>query len=128
MSVISFELMDEIMTDDDKQYYQKLGERLATMRREQHITQVQMAQMLGISQQQVASFECGRRKVPVSMLPRLSQILQVSVEEILGMKQVVKRGPASVLNRQVEQIRLLPRTKQKFVVEMLDTVIKQQGV
>jgi transcriptional regulator with XRE-family HTH domain len=128
VAVVSFELMDEIMTEDDKLYYQQLGERLATMRKEQHITQVQMAKLLGISQQQVASFECGRRKVPVSILPKLSQILQVSVEEILGMKSVTKRGPASVLNRQVEQIRMLPRTKQKFVMEMLDTVIRQQGV
>ena len=38
-----------------------------------------------------------------------------------------KRGPASKLEQQVAQIRQLPRTKQKFVSEMLDTVLQQAG-
>lgn len=36
-----------------------------------------------------------------------------------------KRGPASTLEKQIEQISQLPRAKQKFVMEMLDTVIQQ---
>jgi hypothetical protein len=38
-----------------------------------------------------------------------------------------KRGPASKLQQQLEQIRQLPRAKQKFVIEMLETVIHQAG-
>lgn len=88
---------------------------------------MQLAQILGISQQQVASYESGRRKIPASMLPALYELFNVTLEEILGLKEAkTKRGPVAVLNRQVEQIKLLPRTKQKFVMEMLDTVIKQQ--
>ena len=57
----------------------------------------------------------------------LSQILNIAVEELLGIKETKsKPGPVSVLHRQVEQIRTLPRTKQRFVMEILDTVIKQQ--
>ena len=36
-----------------------------------------------------------------------------------------KRGPAPKLLKQVEQISQLPKAKQKFVMEMLDTVIQQ---
>ncbi|WP_234422185.1 hypothetical protein [Sedimenticola thiotaurini] len=36
-----------------------------------------------------------------------------------------KRGPTPTLQRQIEQISQLPRAKQKFVMEMLDTVIQQ---
>ena len=128
MPGISYSLLDEMMTDDDKIFYQQLGQRVAQLRKELHLTQVQMAQILGISQQLMAAHESGRRKIPASMLPKLSKILDVTLEELLGAKQSgVKRGPVSVLNRQVEQIRLLPRNKQKFVMEMLDTVIRQQG-
>lgn len=128
MADILYDLLDEVMTDDDKMFYQRLGARVAKLRKAQHITQVQMAELLGISQQHVASYECGRRKIPVIVLPILSKVLEVSVEELLGItKPKVKRGPVSTLRRQVEKIERLPRTKQKFVMEMLDTVISQQS-
>ena len=128
MPKIVYDLLDEIMTDDDKKFYERLGARITELRKEHQVTQVQMAELLGISQQLVAAHEAGRRKVPVSMLPKLAKIFDLSVDELLGIKTMsAKRGPVSALNRQVEQIRLLPRTKQKFVMDMLDAVIRQQG-
>ena len=128
MPGIVYDLMDEIMTDDEKKFYKQLGAHIAAIRKEHQITQVQMAKLLSISQQHVASYECGRRKVPVIALPRLAKIFGLTIDELLSVKkQPNKRGPVSALNRQVEQIRLLPRTKQKFVMDMLDTVIQQAG-
>jgi hypothetical protein len=43
-------------------------------------------------------------------------------------KAAGKRGPASTLQRQMEQISSLPKSKQKFITEMLDALIKQQQV
>jgi len=37
-----------------------------------------------------------------------------------------KRGPASLLQRQIEQIGLMPKNKQKTISEVLDAMIKQQ--
>ena len=72
--------------------------------------------------------EAGQRKIPASMLPKLSQLFDVPVEALLGMNEkAAKRGPAPILQRQIEQIRLLPRSKQRFVMEMLETVIRQQS-
>jgi len=97
-------------------------------RKEQQITQVQLAEILGISQQYMQAFEAGRRKIPSSMLPTLAEVLAVSVEELIGIAttQNKKRGPAPKLLKQIEQISQLPKTKQKFVMDMLDTVIQQQ--
>jgi hypothetical protein len=36
-----------------------------------------------------------------------------------------KRGPAPKLQQQIERIQQLPRTQQRFVMQMLDTVIAQ---
>lgn len=128
MSVISYRFLDEVMTDDDKVFYKVLGERVSNLRKEQELTQVQMAGLLGISQQMMAAYELGTRKIPAAMMPKLAKLFGVSLADLFGEKdKPAKRGPASVLNRQVEQIRRLPRTKQKFVMEMLDTVIRQQG-
>jgi len=116
------------MTEDDKIFFKELGQRIAELRKEQSLTQVQLAEYLRISQQHMASFEKGIRKIPASMLPSLAPLFSISVDELIGIKSTSsKRGPTSKLQLQIEQVSLLPRTKQKFVMDMLDTVINQQS-
>jgi hypothetical protein len=38
-----------------------------------------------------------------------------------------KRGPTSRLQQQIEAVEQLPKTKQQFVSQMLDTVLEQAG-
>lgn len=38
----------------------------------------------------------------------------------------MKRGPKSKLEQQIEQVSQMPRSKQKFISEMLDALISQQ--
>lgn len=76
----------------------------------------------------MAHYEVGRLRISVEMLTTLAKTLGVSVEQLLEddvPTKAAKRGPSSLLERQIEQISQLPRTKQKFVSEMLDTVIQQ---
>ena len=77
----------------------------------------------------MASFEKGIRKVPSSMLPQLALLFGISIEELIGVPESAakKRGPTPKLQQQMERITQLPRTKQKFVMEMLDTVIQQSA-
>ena len=115
------------MTQDEKVFFQQLGARIAALRKDQSMTQVQLAEILGLTQQMVASYEVGRRRVPVSLLPQIAETLAVSLEELIGKKDVqpAKRGPAPKLQQQIERIQRLPRAKQRFVIEMLDTVLAQ---
>lgn len=114
------------MTPEEKTFFEDLGSRIATLRRECGLTQTQLGQMIGVSQQQVVSFEKGRRKVPVSALPKLSATLGVPVDELIGIEETPgKRGPTPKLQRQLEELQKLPRSKQRFVTEMLDTVLQQ---
>ncbi len=91
------------------------------------LTQTQLAETLGISQQMIAAYEASTRKIPASMLPTLARLFAVSLEQLVGLEtRPAKRGPASTLQRQIEQISLMPRAKQKFITEMLDALIQQQ--
>jgi len=127
MPSITYSLLDEQMTQDDKIFFKKLGKRVAQLRKEAGITQTQLAESLRISQQLIAAYESGARKIPASMLPTLTKLFAVSLEELVGMEKMpAKRGPASILQRQIEQIGMMPRAKQKFITEMLDALIKQQ--
>jgi len=117
------------MTQDEKDYFKVLGARVAQLRKEQALTQVQLAEALGISQQMVASYEVGRRRIPVSMLQALAQALSVDIDGLLGdsAKARGKRGPAPVLARHMERISALPKTQQKFVIQVLESVLAQAG-
>jgi len=117
------------MTPEDKHLYQELGQRIAQARKAMGLTQTQVAEQLGISQQTLAHYEVGRLRIAVSTLVPLADMLNSSVDELVygkaAAKENGKRGPASKLQQQIEKVRQLPRAKQQFVMEMLDTVIQQ---
>lgn len=112
----------------ERAFFTRLGARIAELRKAQNITQVEMAETLGVSQQTINSYEVGRRRVPVSALRTLARTLGVSLEELLGEEASTrKRGPAPKLQQQIERIQQLPRAQQRFVMQMIDTVLAQQG-
>jgi transcriptional regulator with XRE-family HTH domain len=118
------------VTPQDKRFYAALGRRVAEARKAQSFTQQQLAKRLGISQQTLAHYEVGRLRIAVAMLPMLAKELNVSVEDLIGYSngtRQTRRGPTPKLQRQIEQVRQLPRAKQRFVIEMLDTVLQQSG-
>ena len=118
------------ISPDDRVFFQALGARIAQLRKEQNITQAQLAGTLDISQQTMNAYEMGHRRVPVSALPILAHALATSVEDLIGAAPTAatkKRGPAPKLQQQMERIAKLPKTKQKFVIDMLDAVLTQQG-
>ena len=117
------------MPQIDKLFYQALGQRIAMHRKELGLTQTTLAKALAISQQTIAHYEVGRLRISVELLMALAAVLSVSVETLLEeptTNTAAKRGPTSLLQKQIEQISLMPRGKQKFINEMLDALIKQQ--
>ncbi len=114
------------MTHEEKAFFKALGERIAALRKDSALTQVQLAQAMNVSQQTVASWEVGRRGVPVSALPTLARTLGVGVETLIGEKTPpAKRGPTPKLQRQVERLSHLPQSKQRVVIEMLEGLLSQ---
>jgi transcriptional regulator with XRE-family HTH domain len=114
------------MSPHEKAFSKALGARIAGFRQDHNMTQLQLGELLGVTQQTLASWEVGRRRVPVSLLPQLAQALAVSVEDLIGTAtQPGKRGPSPKLLQQVERIQRLPRAQQRFVMQMIDTVLQQ---
>jgi transcriptional regulator with XRE-family HTH domain len=113
------------MNTRDEQFFREMGARISLARKALQLTQQQLAEQLGIAQRTMAHYEGGRLKVSASLLPQLAQILNLSLDELLGLpaRRTAKRGPASRLVQQIDIIRQMPMTKQKFVSEMLDNVI-----
>ena len=115
------------MATDDRQFFIDLGRRIATLRKEQRLTQQQLADSLGIAQQTLAHYEGGRIRAPASMLPQLAQIFAVGIDELVGhpSKTASKRGPTPKLQQQVERLSRLPKAQQRVVMQMLEGVLAQ---
>ena len=129
MGSISYVYLDKLMTTDDEVFFKQLGKRIAKLRKAIGLTQVQLAEILNISQQHMAAFEAGRRKVSSSSIPVLVQLFGISSDEFLGIQdKPAKRGPTAKLQLQIDQVGLLPKAKQKLVGDMLDALIQQQKV
>ena len=128
MRPVQFEWIDS-MALNDKVFFVELGKRIAHLRKEQGLTQQQLAEQLGVAQQTLAHYEGARLRVPASMLPHLAQILAVPVDVLIGQHAAgkSKRGPAPKLQQHIEAISQLPKPKQRFVLEMLETVLAQAG-
>lgn len=117
------------ITQNEREFFISLGSRIAALRKEAHITQVQLPQTLGVAQSTLNAYELGQRRVPVSALPVLAKTLGVSLEELMGESASTarKRGPAPKLQRHMERISQLPKTQQRFVIQVLESVLAQAG-
>lgn len=116
------------ISTEDREFFVTLGERIASLRRANDVTQVQLAEALGVSQQTLQSYEVGRRRIPVSALPVVARTLSVTLEELFGEGQQAgrsRRGPMPKWQQQIEAIAQLPKARQRFVSQMLETVLAQ---
>ena len=130
MPTSSLSALDSVaISNDERTFFITLGGRIARIRKDQDITQAQLAELIGITQQTINSYETGRRRVPVSLLPAIAKRLGVAVETLLGddAKASSKRGPAPKLQQQMDRITQLPRARQQFVMQVIDSVLAQAG-
>ena len=119
------------MTPDEIAFFKALGSRIAAARKARDLTQAGLAAALDVSQQIVASYEVGRRRVPLSLLPRLARALSVTIEELIGEEAPQpapsRRGPPSRVQLQLERIQALPRARQRFLADLIETALQQGG-
>lgn len=65
----------------------KVGRNIALLRKENNLTQMELADKLNISFQAVSSWERGETMPDISKLPELSTLLNSSIDDILGNKR-----------------------------------------
>ena len=117
------------ISDDERAFFIALGGRIAAQRKAQGITQVQLAEHLGVSQQAMNSFEKGRRRVPVSLLPVIAQTLHTTLDALVAHDSAPastapkKRGPQKKIRQQLALIEALPAAKQRVISQVIDSVI-----
>ena len=86
-----------------------LGRRIAALRRERGLKQDELAAMLDISAQAVSKWENDQTCPDISALPKLAEILGVTVDELLSGKSA-EAQPA---------VRILPPAERKDIKDMI---------
>jgi transcriptional regulator with XRE-family HTH domain len=99
-----------------------IAQRLARIRRERGMTQVELAQRLGVAQPVVSDYERGELRLHGQLIVKLSQILGVSSEELLGLKKAPSNGALKNrrLLRRLQAIERLPRRDQQALLRTID--------
>lgn len=106
------------------------GKRLAAARRAKGLSQEAMAKLLGTTRVNIGYYERKATNPTLEFIQRCADALDISLSDLIGAavpKTGHKPGPISKLQQQIEEIRRLPRSRQRFVSELLDTVLQKAG-
>ena len=117
---------DVAMAASDRVFYEQLGQRLAERRKARGITQVQLAEQLGVAQQTLAHYEGGTVRIAIATLADAAKVLDTSIEALVGSssdKRGGKRGPALKIQQQLERIEALPKARQRVIAQVLDSML-----
>lgn len=96
----------------------EFSERLKNLRNQAQLTQVYVAEKLGISQPAYASWERGIKKPTQENLVKIAQILNVSVDYLVGNSDVKENN--------LDNIELLFRMNSKGLTEEEKEIFKKE--
>lgn len=113
---------------ESRKYYETLGTHIAETRKSLGLTQKELADRLGVSQQAVFAYEVGDRRVSVLVVERLAKIFGVSLETLIRLSAPPKDrkqrlSPRAI--RHAERLQALPTSNQRFVIKIIDSL--EQG-
>jgi transcriptional regulator with XRE-family HTH domain len=103
------------------------GARLLALRKAAGLTQIDLADILGVSNANIAFWEWSAKPPRSDVLTAMARAFGVTVEEILGAddKTAKRARPAGKLQRSFEKARALPRRQQDLVARFVDTLVEQ---
>ena len=103
------------------------GARLAALRRAAGLTQTELAQLVGESQQNIAFWEQSEKPPRSDVLPKMAKVLGVRIEQILegALPETRRAGPVGKVQKIFEEVSTLPRRQQDRVIETVSALVAQ---
>jgi transcriptional regulator with XRE-family HTH domain len=102
------------------------GAKLAELRKLRGLTQPQLAQALDVSLDMLIYYERRAKNPSTDFVKKAAAFFNVSADELLGhvVQSKRKSGPPSALEQRLAAVRQLPREKQKLVLQVIDTFLR----
>lgn len=116
---------------ESRAYFQALGEFISVLRKEHGMTQAELARAIGVSQQTVYAYELGDRRVSLLALMKLSKVLDLPVDQLMGMgKAAVPRRPRRISpagERLAADWQRLRKTRQRFIKRIVQVMLAEEA-
>jgi transcriptional regulator with XRE-family HTH domain len=105
----------------------KIGERITRCRKDRGLTQKELAKRLGVTQPVVSNYENDVIRIPADVVIQLAAILQVSADELLGLKgsDTAKGIQNRRLNRRLAAIEKLGKRDQEALLRTIDAFVSK---
>lgn len=89
------------------------------------MTQRELAERIGVSLRMMEYYERRAQNVKTDVIVKLTQTLQVSSDELLGLETPkAKSGRKSKLRQRLEEVEQLPKAKQQTILQVLDMALE----
>jgi transcriptional regulator with XRE-family HTH domain len=100
----------------------KIHEQIKRLRQRRCLTQVELGQLIGVSQQVITNCERSLREPYVETLVKIAASLKVTMDQLAGTKPVEagKDPMPRSLTKRLEKVKSLPKEEQKAFISMVD--------
>ena len=107
-----------------------IGRRMRDARTRRGMTQVELAQKLGIDQSLISEYERGIVRLHGALLVGIAKILKTSADELLGLEKPRDSGASTDrrLVRRLQTIDKLPKRDKQALIRNIDNFLKGAGV
>ena len=107
----------------------EFGQRVLVAREALGLSQAQVAEKLDITQSSYADWERYSVALRPEQLVLLAEVLQITVEDLLGIEKKRARGtgPAGKMRQLFEAAAALPRNQQQKIVDILQPFVTHHG-
>lgn len=114
------------ITADEK----AIGRRLREIREARDVTQVKLAEKLGVDQTLISSYERGRVRMHAALVVEIARVLKTSTDEMLGLKKAKHDGliKSRGLRKRLASIDRLPPRDLRALLDTIDRYLKASGV
>jgi transcriptional regulator with XRE-family HTH domain len=104
-----------------------LGERIQMLRKQHNLTQLQLADKIGISHTQMARYEIKGVQPPANVLEKLADIFDTSIDYLVRGDKAQKVQSSledAELIKQFKQLDKLPDDEKKSILKVLSALIR----
>lgn len=102
----------------------ELGIRIRHYRKENHITQEQLAEICGLHPTYIGQLERGEKNATVESIYKIALGLNISMSKLFEDLEVIEDSPQSVPADIYHQMLALPQDKQNEIVAIVSSIVK----
>ncbi len=105
---------------------EKLNQRIARLRKERGLTQVELSKKIGITRELVSDYERGKIRPHYEMIVRFALAFEITTDELLGLKipKTINKTPSLKVMRRLNKIEQLPFSQQRVLLQTIDNFLK----